>query len=956
MKNQTKKQYKPLDLHDEKGHLSDSGISLYVEARMLNKEHKLPKQLKNHVSECASCQMRVVDFHQFMKNESIDIATPHPYLDKKIVSLKFNKYTIGRVAAIGLLLVVGYLMLFQNTPQSIQATNFQSSIASPFGDKSIDVGYNQWEMDADEAKVFKLKNGSNIHIPAQAFVNKHGQPVKGKVQIKYREFHNAADIIASGLPMHYDSAGVRHHFESGGMFELRGNQKGKSVYIANDKSVAVNIASYNKDKKFNHYFLDEGAPRPQSGIAQAQILPSVPFRKVYQQAVQPQWKLIGAAITQPVPKDSVKNMVEAQAQASNTQAKTNKQPGAVQSQPKKAQANQVDLNVDYFKLKYALNYEPELKTFVPVKWSFAGKSAIYNPKAAANQWTLNEPWHKVVLTKLPFGFKTINSHKGEVISANYSVDGQRLLTYGKDRNAYLYNSEGKLLKTFAQVGSAQLSKTGKYILTSNNNAATLWSTDGNLIKTFPQKHPITMAVISDNEKHIITTNTEEISQIWTLAGDLVKEFREHFKFASFSPDGKYIATISNRDFSLKIWSKDGQFLHRLKGEYNSVYFSADSRHLLTSSINKKAQLWFFENNYYNTMLMTSLEHNGKVNSAKFSQSGKQILTASNDGTAKLWGIDGKLLQTFKASSTWVNSAEFSGDDQLILTASDEGTARVWNRAGKLIYTLRGHEKGLTGAIFSPDQQNILTFSKDHTFKIWDRNKTMKDVYALDLSNTGPRYQQMYEMQMKRYMRRLISKRPVKKILKKFFTLITMYRPNFDPNVSNANNQLAKLNQQYTKDVANVELDFQIVKKEIRDREKQEAKLFHKFRVTRFGYYNIDRIIQIAGASDILTIRAKADLGQNYTYFTRFYLVTGNRRTGIIRYEAEQLDSFWFAPASNNQLVVVLPQNKVAIFSQADFKKIDIERLKKDRKYIFDLSKTHKVHSAKELRRLLSVTG
>lgn len=976
------------NLYDESGHLSDAGISLYVEAQMLDKLDRLPKALRNHVDECPTCQMRVVDFHQFMKNESINPQVPHPYLDTKTRQLSFNKYTIGRVAAVALLLITGYFMLFDATGKLRKSASddFQSSIASPFDNKKIDVAYHEWELDAHQGKVLKLKNGSNIHVPASAFVNKFGQPIKGKVKIKYREFHNAADIIASGLPMNYDSAGVRYHFESGGMFELRGSQQGKPVFIADNKEVEVNMVSYNKDKRFNHYFLDEGAPRPNQGIAQAQMLPSLP---VFQQSAQPQWKLIGNAVT--IPLDSSLKDGEAQAQANRDAVKPRKE--AVK-RPRKGpikpsllkQKTTIDAKKelkeqpkaateDYFELKYALDFEPELKTFAGVKWAYADNLSAYDPKGAKQSWVLNEPWHKVTLNKIPFGFKTVSI--GGVTSIRFSGDGKRMLAYNKFGNAGLYTKEGKLIKMFNQTISTQMSKSGKYVLTTEPKAVKLWSNQGKLLLTLPAKDEINMAIISDDDQHILTTNTEEQSHLWTVKGEMVRSFRDYFKFASFSPNGKYIATISDRDYSLKIWTKEGKFLHQLKGEYNTVYFSADSRHLLTSSEKNGAQLWFYESSYNNTMLMNVLKHKRKhaVKMATFSHDGTKVLTASNDGTAKVWSVNGQLLHTLKVSKTWVNSAVFSPDDEMILTADDYGTARIWSKEGKLLHTLRGHSKGLNGAVFSPDQQEVVTFSKDSHMKIWNRNQPLEETYALDLSNIGPRYEEVYRLQtdrylmMKRYPNRFSKeekkriRRPIKKQLRQFFTIVKMHRPAFDPNTMAADtvvDKLADLQRKYAEELKEIEKEQrrqEAIRLEIeaKDRQlaKREAKLFHKFRVRQFGYYNVDRILKMEGPSVVI---CNADIALKGTYqnYVRLYLVTGDKGTGVVKFDVDELHKFWFQPKNNNQLVVVLPNNKVALFSPSEFKQIDIKRLRKDRHYIFNMTKVHQVGSASQLAKLLNV--
>jgi hypothetical protein len=64
------------------------------------------------------------------------------------------------------------------------------------------------------------------------------------------------DIIVSGIPMQYDSAGKKSHFESAGMFQITGKQNGQPVYIQPDKQLSVELASQNNTNHFNQYYLD----------------------------------------------------------------------------------------------------------------------------------------------------------------------------------------------------------------------------------------------------------------------------------------------------------------------------------------------------------------------------------------------------------------------------------------------------------------------------------------------------------------------------------------------------------------------------------------------------------------------------------------------------------------------------------------------------------------------------
>lgn len=127
-------------------------------------------------------------------------------------------------------------------------------IAPPIS--KLNVPYTSYNVKAEQGATIKHTSNSKIIIPKKAFVNKQGQDIVGEVEIKYREFHNQADIIASGIPMTYDSAGVQSHLESAGMIDIKGYQNGEPVFINPNKQITVEFASEHTEDKFNMYALD----------------------------------------------------------------------------------------------------------------------------------------------------------------------------------------------------------------------------------------------------------------------------------------------------------------------------------------------------------------------------------------------------------------------------------------------------------------------------------------------------------------------------------------------------------------------------------------------------------------------------------------------------------------------------------------------------------------------------
>lgn len=120
----------------------------------------------------------------------------------------------------------------------------------------MDMGFSSCVIqgDKDTVIIFDL---TQVHIPHGCFVDASGVPVESEVEISYREFHDKYDIIFSGIPMSYDSAGTEYQFESAGMFEIRGQSDGEEVFIADDRQIRVEMNTLNGDSGFNNYVLDE---------------------------------------------------------------------------------------------------------------------------------------------------------------------------------------------------------------------------------------------------------------------------------------------------------------------------------------------------------------------------------------------------------------------------------------------------------------------------------------------------------------------------------------------------------------------------------------------------------------------------------------------------------------------------------------------------------------------------
>ena len=318
------------------------------------------------------------------------------------------------------------------------------------------------------------------------------------------------------------------------------------------------------------------------------------------------------------------------------------------------------------------------------------------------------------------------SHQDVVISAQFSPDGERIVTASDDRTAKVWDKKVSPFHSLEGhqdlVISAQFSQDGERIVTaSDDRTAKVWGKGGNLLHSLDgHQFWVYSAQFSPNGERIVTSSYDGTAKVWDKGGKLLHSLEGHQDLvisAQFSPDGERIVTASD-DRTAKVWDKGGKLLHSLEGHQDlvrSAQFSPDGERIVTASYDRTAKVW----DKGGKLLHSLEEHQGVVYSAQFSPDGERIVTASYDGTAKVWNKGGKLLHSLEEHQGVVYSAQFSPDGERIVTASNDGTAKVWDKEGKLLHSLEEHQGVVYSAQFSPNGERIVTASNDHTAKVWD---------------------------------------------------------------------------------------------------------------------------------------------------------------------------------------------------------------------------------------------
>ncbi len=130
--------------------------------------------------------------------------------------------------------------------------------------QAIQPQFTSFRVNANQGGVYEYPSGSRLVVPAAAFADDRGRLIEGEVDIRYREMHDFIDFFLAGVPLAYDSAGIRYSLESAGMIEIFAEKDGQRVQLAPGKHIDVELVSeiivpsfnLNTSPRYNVYQLD----------------------------------------------------------------------------------------------------------------------------------------------------------------------------------------------------------------------------------------------------------------------------------------------------------------------------------------------------------------------------------------------------------------------------------------------------------------------------------------------------------------------------------------------------------------------------------------------------------------------------------------------------------------------------------------------------------------------------
>jgi eukaryotic-like serine/threonine-protein kinase len=318
----------------------------------------------------------------------------------------------------------------------------------------------------------------------------------------------------------------------------------------------------------------------------------------------------------------------------------------------------------------------------------------------------------------------------------YTDDGSRLVTSGDDGVARLWESSGKLLRTFKHgdrpITFSTFTHDGTRLLTTGfDGNARIWDTaTGALLREIQVSNVPVYGVISHEGRRIVFTMTiNGDGKGWDAdTGEQLGKIDHGAQVlgAELSRDGK-LAITCGLDSRVKVWEIPSErLIYTLDGHTDAVWkcvFSRDTKLALTAGNDGTARVWDLATG----RMITSVSHGTGVIvwSAHFDRTGTRFYTLGADGRVKVWDVhSGALLSAFDTARG--KYAAFSQTGQLAIARGDGRVQVVQDPSG-----------GRIGYTPAPDRR-LVDVSPDGQVALVEDRRTLLHPLELYATRTGER--------------------------------------------------------------------------------------------------------------------------------------------------------------------------------------------------------------------------
>ena len=272
-----------------------------------------------------------------------------------------------------------------------------------------------------------------------------------------------------------------------------------------------------------------------------------------------------------------------------------------------------------------------------------------------------------------------------------------------------------------RVVTVAFSPDGTRILSgSGDQTLKVWDvTTGSLVRTFlgHSPHAVTWGAFAPDGRQILSAGWMGGMQLWDAStGKLIRTLENADRYATFSPDGRWIVTQS-----LSLWDVHNQKLVRrfLRPEkpqqIEKIFFSPDGKYVLTIGFGPGARLWDVDSGQ---VVRDYITDRPQIWAASFTPDGKRVLLAGFDHIEVMDLVTGQLVRRIAAGSEAISTIQCSRDGRHVLVTGTH--ARLWDmETDTIARAFEGH-RGHTLFKFSPDETTLVSGGEDSSVKLWQR--------------------------------------------------------------------------------------------------------------------------------------------------------------------------------------------------------------------------------------------
>lgn len=307
--------------------------------------------------------------------------------------------------------------------------------------------------------------------------------------------------------------------------------------------------------------------------------------------------------------------------------------------------------------------------------------------------------------------KTITDHKGVVNTVSFSLDGKWFLTGDEQQTTIVWDAKRLEPETvwrdqLGPVRASAFSPDGRLVIYAAGQVSVVreigtwkklrelpcWLTYGDFL--FPENH-----LVKDNQ-----------GRTWNLyTGESLTGVQEDWagNWAALSPDRKQLASIGTYGHVLFVDLAHGKVVKQAHGHHDhgrAVAYSPDGKLVATGS--ERVVLW----DVASMTKIVPLEYESIVWSVAFSPDGRWLVSTHGDGSILIWDVANRELKAnLRQHSGGVRAISFSADGKRLATASDDHSVILWDAANwhkEAVFTR--HETRVAAVAFSAHSRWIVS--------------------------------------------------------------------------------------------------------------------------------------------------------------------------------------------------------------------------------------------------------